>query len=69
MHYNRDGEESCCMSKIPTTNDPFKILKYISREEEFERNGGGQWVSKNRPWKNKKKYTRKIKHKKNNEIT
>lgn len=46
-------------SKMPKTNDPFKILKMISREEEFERNGGGQWVSKDRHHKNKKKYNRK----------
>lgn len=31
----------------------------ISREDEFERNGGGQWVAKNRVWKDKTKYDRK----------
>ena len=36
-----------------------KLLKMISREIEFERNGGGQFVSKNRAFKNKKKYNRK----------
>lgn len=46
-------------SKIPKTNNPFKILKMISREEEFERNGGGQWIAKDRPYKNKKKYNRR----------
>ena len=46
-------------SKIPKSNDPVKILRMISREDEFERNGGGQWVAKNRIWKDKTKYDRK----------
>ena len=46
-------------SKIPKSNDPVKILRMISREDEFERNGGGQWVAKNRVWKDKSKYDRK----------
>lgn len=46
-------------SKIPKSNDPVKILRMISREDEFERNGGGQWVAKNRVWKDKTKYDRK----------
>jgi hypothetical protein len=36
-----------------------KLLKMISREIEFERNGGGQFVSKSKAFKNKKKYNRK----------
>ena len=39
--------------------DQAKVLKMVSRLNEFDRNGGGQWVSKNRPHKNKKKYDRK----------
>lgn len=46
-------------SKIPKSNDPKKILRMLSREDEFIRNGGGQWVAKDRAWKNKKKYDRK----------
>jgi len=47
-------------SKRPKSTDPIKILRWLSRDDEFERNGGGQWVAKDRPWKNKKKYDRKI---------
>ena len=36
-----------------------KVLKKISRDLAFERNGGGQFVCLNRPHKNKKKYDRK----------
>ena len=36
-----------------------KINKKLSRLEEFERNGGGQFVAKDRPHKNLKKYDRK----------
>lgn len=36
-----------------------KIIKKHSREVAFERYGGGQFVSMNRPHKNKKKYDRK----------
>ena len=46
-------------SKIPKSNDPVKILRMISREDEFERNGGGQWVAMNRVFKAKSKYDRK----------
>lgn len=46
-------------SKMPKTHDSEKIIRWVSRENEFERNGGGQWVAKNRPHKNKKKYDRK----------
>lgn len=44
-------------SKPTKSNDPAKILKMISRDEELERNDG-KWVSKDRPHKNKKKYDR-----------
>lgn len=46
-------------SKLTNSNEAHKILRMISRNDEFERNGGGQWVAKDRPWKNKKKYNRK----------
>ena len=35
----------------------------ISRDEQFERNGGGQFVAVNRAFKNKVKYNRKDKKK------
>ena len=35
----------------------------ISRDEQFERNGGGQFVAVNRAFKNKAKYNRKDKKK------
>lgn len=41
------------------SNSPVKILRMISRDEQFERNGGGQFVAMNRVFKNKKKYDRK----------
>lgn len=40
-------------------DDYIKINKKLSRLEEFERNGGGQFVAKDRPHKNLKKYDRK----------
>ena len=46
-------------SKITKSNDPAKILKMISRDEQFERNGGGQWVAMNRVFNDKSKYDRK----------
>ena len=46
-------------SKTPKSENPVKILRWLSREDEFERNGGGQWVVKDRAWKNKKAYDRK----------
>lgn len=46
-------------NNIPKTNDINKIIKMISRNEQFERNGGGQFVAINRPHKNLKKYNRK----------
>ena len=45
-------------SKPTKSNDPVKILRMISRDDELERNDG-KWVAMNRPWKNKKKYDRK----------
>ena len=36
-----------------------KAFKKANREIEMERNGGGQWIAKSRPHKNKKKYDRK----------
>lgn len=46
-------------SKLTKSNDPVKILRMIARNEQMERNGGGQFVAVNRIWKNKKKYDRK----------
>lgn len=40
-------------------NDVVKAMNKANRELQFERNGGGQFVSINRPHKNKKKYDRK----------
>lgn len=48
-------------SKTPKSNSPVKILRMISRDEAFERNGGGQFVAMNRVYKDKKKYNRKDK--------
>lgn len=47
-------------SKITKSNEPVKILRMISRNDQMERNGGGQFVAVNRIWKNKKKYDRKV---------
>lgn len=46
-------------SKLTKSNDPVKILRMISRNEQMERNGGGQFVAVNRIWKDKSKYDRK----------
>lgn len=46
-------------SKLTKSNDMTKIIKMISRDEQFERNGGGQFVSTHKVYKNKKKYDRK----------
>ena len=40
-------------------DDQIKALHISGRQDQFERNGGGQWVAVNRPHKNKKKYNRK----------
>lgn len=48
------------MKKKKNLNDDvIKAFKKANRELQFERNGGGQFVSVNRPHKNKKKYDRK----------
>ena len=44
-------------SKRTKSNDPVKILRMIARDEELERNDG-KWISMNRIYKNKKKYSR-----------
>ena len=41
------------------SDDVVKALNRANRELEFERNGGGQFVSINKIHKNKKKYDRK----------
>lgn len=46
-------------SKLTKSNDPVKILRMISRNDQMERNGGGQFVAVNRIWKDKSKYDRK----------
>lgn len=40
-------------------NDVVKAMNKANRELQFERNGGGQFVSTSRAHKNKKKYDRK----------
>lgn len=49
----------CANNMKPKSNNPYKILKWISREEQFKRNGGGQFVATNRKYKDKSKYDRK----------
>lgn len=46
-------------SKQTKSNEQYKILRMLSRDAQFERNGGGQFVSVNRVFKDKKKYNRK----------
>jgi len=50
-------------SKMTKSNEPNKILRMIARDEQFERNGGGQFVAMNRTYKDKSKYNRKDKKK------
>lgn len=50
-------------SKPTKSNEQYKILRMLSRDEQFERNGGGQFVSMNRVYKDKSKYNRKDKKK------
>ena len=50
-------------SKLTKSNEPHKILRMISRNEQFERNGGGQFVAMNRVYKDKSKYNRNDKKK------
>ena len=45
------------------SNQQNKILRMIARDEQFERNGGGQFVAMNRVYKDKSKYNRKDKKK------
>lgn len=45
-------------------NNIIKAFKRSNREIQFERNGGGQFISYNKPHKNKKKYDRKMDKKK-----
>lgn len=44
---------------MTNSNEANKILRMLSREDEFARNGGGQFVAKTRAYKNKKKYNRR----------
>ena len=46
-------------SKITKSNAMDKIIKMISRNEQMERNGGGQWVAIHRVHKSKKQYSRR----------
>lgn len=46
-------------SKITKSNSMDKIIKMIARNEQMERNGGGQWVATSRVHKSKKNYSRK----------
>ena len=45
-------------SKPTKSTEQYKILRMISRDEQFERNGGGQFVAINRVYKDKSKYNR-----------
>lgn len=51
------------MSKPTKSTEQYKILRMLSRNEQFERNGGGQFVSMNRVYKGKSKYNRNYKKK------
>jgi len=51
------------MSKPTKSTEQYKILRMISRNDQFERNGGGQFVSMNRAYKDKSKYNRNDKKK------
>ncbi len=46
-------------SKITKSNAMDKIIKMISRNEQMERNGGGQWVATHRVHKSRKQYSRR----------
>ncbi len=50
-------------SKMTKSNQQNKILRMIARNEQIERNGGGQFVAMNRVYKDKTKYNRKDKKK------
>ena len=51
------------MSKPTKSTEQYKILRMLSRNEQFERNDGGQFVSMNRVYKDKNKYNRNDKKK------
>ncbi len=51
------------MSKPTKSTEQYKILRMLSRNDQFERNGGGQFVSMNRVYKDKSKYNRNDKKK------
>ena len=51
------------MSKPTKSTEQYKILRMLSRNEQFERNAGGQFVSMNRVYKDKSKYNRNDKKK------
>jgi len=51
------------MSKPTKSTEQYKILRMLSRNDQFERNGGGQFVSMNRAHKDKSKYNRNDKKK------
>ena len=53
----------CKKSKPTKSTEQYKILRMISRDEQFERYGGGQFVSMNRAYKDKSKYNRNDKKK------
>ena len=44
--------------KMTKSNEPHKILRMLSREEEMERNDG-KWIAVNKTFKDKMKYDRK----------
>ncbi len=46
-------------SKTPKSNAMDKIIKMISRNDQMERNGGGQWVATHRVHNSKKQYSRR----------
>lgn len=46
-------------SKTTKSNSLREIIKMISRNEQMERNGGGQWVATHRVHKSKKQYSRR----------
>jgi len=49
--------------KIPKSNKQSDIIRFISRADSFERNGGGHFVSVTKVHKNRKKYNRNDKKK------
>ena len=51
------------MSKPTKSTEQYKILRMLSRNEQFERNGGGQFVSMNCVYKDRSKYNRNDKKK------